>query len=361
MMLSRFIKCLAISFLLCCFSVQAEDSLRKLKVSLLLEHEAFLVWYGIEKGWDKELGLDIDLSIKNVAGIDLLNDKKVNKGAWELAGVGCVPAVIGSKGLDITYIGLGNNESTSTEIMVRPDSDILKVKGANPDYPEVYGSKETIKNKTIFIRKLTSASYILSNWLDLFGLSYTDVKVVDGKLSDFVNYMNKGNGDAMILWAPHTFEAQANGYKSAASAEQVDAMVPLFFIACSEFANKNPQTLARFLVMYDKAVKIQKEDPKSLVAAYKAFLKLYSGMDYSDEFCLYDLKSHPVYSIDEQLKLFNSERNNLSAVEKMERHLISRIEMITMQPDIEYEPEEYKHNPSDLFLKIAKRLSEEKK
>ncbi len=360
-MLSRFIRYLIVSVLLCCFSVQAEESLRKLKVSLLLEHEAFLVWYGVEKGWDKELGLDISLNIKDVAGIDLLNDKKVNKGAWDVAGVGCVPAVIGSKGLDISYIGLGNNESTSTEILVRPDSAILRVKGDNPDYPEVYGSKDTIKNKTIFIRKLTSASYILSNWLEIFGLSYADVKVVDGKLSDFVKYMNDGNGDAMILWAPATFEAQAAGYKSAASADQVDAMVPVFFIACSEFANKNPQTLARFLMMYDKAVKVQKEDPNSLVSAYKNFLKLYSGKEYSNEICLYDLKSHPVYTIDEQLKLFNSENNNLSAVEKLERHLISRIEMITMQPDVDYDPNEYKHNPSDLFLKIAKRLSEEKK
>ncbi len=333
-MLSRFIRYLIVSVLLCCFSVQAEDSLRKLKVSLLLEHEAFLVWYGVEKGWDKELGLDISLNIKDVAGIDLLNDKKVNKGAWDVAGVGCVPAVIGSKGLDISYIGLGNNESTSTEILVRPDSAILRIKGDNPDYPEVYGSKDTIKNKTIFIRKLTSASYILSNWLEIFGLSYADVKVVDGKLSDFVKYMNDGNGDAMV---------------------------PVFFIACSEFANKNPQTLARFLMMYDKAVKVQKEDPNSLVSAYKNFLKLYSGKDYSNEFCLYDLKSHPVYTIDEQLKLFNSENNNLSAVEKLERHLISRIEMITMQPDVDYDPNEYKHNQSDLFLKIAKRLSEEKK
>ena len=360
-MLSRFIRYLVVSFLLCCFSVHAEDSLKKLKVSLLLEHEAFLVWYGIEKGWDKDLGLDISLNIKDVSGIDLLNDKHVNNGAWDIAGVGCVPAIIGGKGLDFSYIGIGNNESHSTEIMVRPDSKFLKVKGANPDYPEVYGSKETIKDSTFFIRKMTSAAYVLSNWLDLFGLSYSDVKVVDGNISDFIKYMKDGNGDAMILWAPATFEAQTNGFKSVASADQVDAIVPIFFIADSEFANKNAQTMARFLLMYDRAVKIQKKDPKSLVSYYKNFLKLYSSKDYSDEFCLFDLKAHTVYSIDEQLKLFNSDNNNLSAVEKMERHLISRIKMISMQPDIVYEPSQYKHNPSDLFLKIAKRLSEESK
>lgn len=360
-MLSRFIRYLVVSVLLCGFSVHAEDSARKLKVSLLLEHEAFLVWYGIEKGWDKELGLDISLNIKDVSGIDLLNDKQVNKGSWHIAGVGCVPAIIGGKGLDFTYIGIGNNESTSTEIMVRPDSKLLMVKGANPDYPEVYGSKETIKDSTIFIRKMTSAAYVLSNWLELFGLSYADVKVVDGNISDFIKYMKAGNGDAMILWSPSTLDAQANGFKSVASADQVDAIVPIFFIADSEFANKNAQTMARFLLMYDRAVKIQKTDPKSLVPYYRNFLKLYSGKDYSDEFCLYDLKSHPVYSIDEQLKLFNSENNNLSAVEKMERHLISRIEMISMHPDVEYDSSQYKHNPSDLFLRIAKRLSEEDK
>lgn len=356
----RFIKYLSIAVLLCSFSVNAADSLRKLKVSLLLEHEAFLVWYGIEQGWDKEFGLEIDLSVKDVAGIDLLNDLKVNSGAWDVAGVGCVPAVIGSKDLDITYIGVGNNEATSTEIMVRPDSDILKVKGANPDYPEVYGSKETIHNKTFFIRKLTSASYILSNYLEIFDLTYNDVKVVDGKLSDFVKYMNDGNGDAMILWSPSTYEAQKDGYKSVATAAQVDAIVPVLFIASGEFAKNNHQTLARFLAMYDKAVRIQKNDPKSLVEPYKNFLKIYSGKDFSDDFCLYDLKAHPVYTIDEQLKLFDSE-SNMSAIEKLERHLISRIAMISMQPDAKYDPKEYKHDPSDLFLKIAKGIVDSKK
>ncbi|WP_202108740.1 ABC transporter substrate-binding protein [Succinivibrio dextrinosolvens] len=356
----RFIKYLSIAVLLCSFSVNAADSLRKLKVSLLLEHEAFLVWYGIDQGWDKELGLDIELSVKDVAGIDLMNDKKVNSGAWDVAGVGCVPAVIGSKGIDITYIGIGNNEATSTEILVRPDSDILKTKGANPDYPEVYGSKETIHNKTFFIRKLTSASYILSNYLEIFDLTYNDVKVVDGKLSDFVKYMNAGNGDAMILWSPSTYEAQKDGYKSVATAAQVDAIVPLLFIACGDFAKNNPQTLARFLAMYDKAVRIQKNDPKSLVEPYKNFLKIYSGKDFSDDFCLYDLKAHPVYTIDEQLKLFDSE-SNMSAIEKLERHLISRIAMITMQPNAKYDPKEFKHDPSDLFLKIAKGIVDSKK
>lgn len=356
----RFIKYMFISVLLCSLSVNASDSLRKLKVSLLLEHEAFLVWYSIEQGWDKDLGLEIDLSVKDVAGIDLMNDKRVNSGAWDVAGVGCVPAVIGSKGLDVTYIGIGNNEATSTEILVRPDSDILKVKGVNPDYPEVYGSRETIQNKTFFIRKLSSASYILSNYLELFDLTYNDVKVVDGKLSDFVKYMDAGNGDAMILWSPSSFEAQNRGYKAAATASQVDAIVPIFFIACGDFAKENPQTLARFLAMYDRAVKIQKSDPKSLVASYKNFLKIYSGKDYSDDFCLYDLKSHPVYTIDEQLKLFDSD-SNMSAIEKLERHLISRIAMISMQSDADYDPKEYKHEPSDLFLNIAKGIVDGKK
>jgi len=360
MKIFRFIKYLFIAVLLCCFSVNASDSVRKLKVSLLLEHEAFLVWYGIEQGWDKEFGLDINLSVKDVAGIDLMNDMKVNSGAWDVGGVGCVPAVIGSKGLDISYIGIGNNEATSTEILVRPDSDILRVKGANPDYPEVYGSKETIRNKTFFIRKMSSASYILSNYLELFDLAYNDVKVVDGNPSDFVNYMNDGNGDAMILWSPSTYEAQNNGYKAAATASQVDAIVPLLFIARGDFAKNNPQTLARFLAMYDKAVRIQKNDPKSLVGPYKNFLKIYSGKDYSDDFCLYDLKAHPVYTIDEQLKLFDSE-SNMSAIEKLERHLISRIAMISMQPDAKYDPKEYKHDPSDLFLKIAKGIVDSRK
>ena len=33
----------------------------KLRTAWLDEHEAFLVWYAKEKGWDKEEGLDIEM------------------------------------------------------------------------------------------------------------------------------------------------------------------------------------------------------------------------------------------------------------------------------------------------------------
>ncbi len=358
-MLIRFFKYLLVLSLVCVFSVNASESVKKLKVSLLLEHEAFLLWYAIDQGWDKKLGLDIALSVKNTSGIDLINDKRQNPGAWDICGVGSVPAVLGSSGLNITYIGMANDESNSTEILVRPESDLLKTKGFNDDYPDVYGSAESVKGKTFLVRKFTSASYVLSNYLDILGLSYKDIKVVDAEPNKFIGYMNKGHADAMILWSPELYNAQKAGYKPLASADQVDALIPVFFIVDKDYANSNAQDMGRFLALYDKAVEVQKNNVKSLVEPYKQFLKIYTGKDYSSDFCLYDLNAHTVYNLDEQIHLFAKEASNLSAVEKLERHLYSRFDLISMTVNQSNSDEiDYKHEPSDLFLKIARRFSE---
>ena len=65
----------------------------KLRTAWLDEHEAFLVWYAKEKGWDKEEGLDIEMLLFS-SGMAQLN--ALPAGEWVLAGTGAVPGMMGA-------------------------------------------------------------------------------------------------------------------------------------------------------------------------------------------------------------------------------------------------------------------------
>ena len=114
------------------------------------------IMYAKEKGWDKEAGLDIEMKLFN-SGPDILN--ALPAGEWRFAAVGALPAMLGNLRYGTSIIAQANNEAAlCTSVVVRADSPIAKVKGWNKDYPEVYGSPETVRGKTFLATTLTSSA-----------------------------------------------------------------------------------------------------------------------------------------------------------------------------------------------------------
>lgn len=72
----------------------------KVPTAWLGEHEAFLMWYAKEKGWDAEAGLDIQMQLFD-SGPDILN--ALPSGKWVYAGMGAVPAMLGNLRYDIHH------------------------------------------------------------------------------------------------------------------------------------------------------------------------------------------------------------------------------------------------------------------
>ena len=96
---------------------------------------------------------------------------------WVIGGLGGVPMVVGAVRYGAYLIAIANDESITNVMMVRPDSPILKVKGFNKQFPEVYGSPETVKGKTILFTTVSSVHYAMSTWLKVLGLKDSDVVV----------------------------------------------------------------------------------------------------------------------------------------------------------------------------------------
>ena len=184
----------------------------KLRTAWLDEHEAFLVWYAKEKGWDKEEGLDIEMLLFS-SGMAQLN--ALPAGEWVLAGTGAVPGMMGALRYGTYTIAVTNDESYTNALLLRPDSPILKTKGYNKDYPEVYGHPDDVRGKTFLITTMSSPHFTLSHWLRVLGLKESDVTIKNIDQAQGLAAFDSGIGDGVCLWAPHMFFGIDKGWKVA--------------------------------------------------------------------------------------------------------------------------------------------------
>jgi NitT/TauT family transport system substrate-binding protein/sulfonate transport system substrate-binding protein len=291
------------------------DKLFKLNTAWEPEHETFITWLAKEKGWDKEEGLEFNLLYFD-SGMGMLEALPAKQ--WVIGAHGGTPAVVGAARYGEKIIGIGNDESIANVVLVRADSPILKVKGWNPKYPDVYGSPETIKGKTVICTTVSSGHFTLASWLKVFGLKDSDVVIKNMDPFQCVAAFESGIGDIVTLWAPHMYTGVQKGWKVAGDIRSCGAGLPIVIVGEPEFLEKNPDIVKKFLKIYFRGIDmIKSTPPEKLVPEYKKFMKDYCGLDMNDEMCKMDIERHPIFTAAEQIKMMDGS-NGPSVVEKWE-------------------------------------------
>lgn len=283
----------------------------KVRTAWLDEHEAFLMWYAKEKGWDKQEGLDIEMLLFS-SGMAQLN--ALPAGEWVLAGTGAVPGMMAALRYNAYVVGIGNDESFTNAVLVRPDSPIYKTKGYNKDYPEVYGHPDDVRGKTFLITTMSSPHFTLSHWLRVLGLKESDVIIKNMDQAQALAAFDSGIGDGVSLWAPHMYVGQDKGWKVVGTPNSCKEGLPIVLIADKKYADANPETVAKFLRIYMRAVNmLQKETPEALAPEYRRFFLEWIGKEFTVEMSALDLSTHPVFNIDEQIALFDTSKGQSTA------------------------------------------------
>ena len=308
MRLRKFFSC-CITLLLC-LAINApafSAPLTKVRTAWMDEFEAFPIWYAKEKGWDKEAGLDLEI-LYFTSGMAILN--ALPSGEWQYAAIGAVPAMMGALRYNTYVIANADEEFLINRVLVRPDSPIAKVKGWNKDYPEVYGSPETVRGKTFLATTLTSSHYALSTWLNVLGLKDSDVVIKNMDQSQVVGAFENNIGDGIAIWAPHTFIVQEKGgVVFAGDIVHCKKSNPIVLIADTKYAEAHPDVAAKFLSVYMRAVDLMKNTPpKQFVEEYQKFYLEFVGKEYNYNQALLDLETHPLSNIDEQLAIFDDSK-----------------------------------------------------
>lgn len=276
-----------------------------LSTAWLDEYEAFVMWLARDKGWDKEIGLDVKMTLYS-SGPAMIDG--LSLGEWRFGAMGALPAMLGYLRLDMSVIGNGNDESLCNGVVLPQDSPIAKEKGLVPDHPDVLGSADAIRGKTFYTSVGTSAHYALYSWLSAFGLKQQDIKLRNVDQGQAVSALvSRTVNGGVALWAPELFGVLERGDVMAGTVRDCGKTIPIVLVAETGYAEANPEMAAKFLSVYLRAVKfIRSTNPEALVPDYQRFCKDFGGRLCDEKLALNDLKYHPVFTLEEQLDLFDT-------------------------------------------------------
>ncbi|MBO4318783.1 MAG: ABC transporter substrate-binding protein [Mailhella sp.] len=276
----------------------------KLISAWLGEHETFAAWYAKKQGWDAEEGLDLQM-LRFDSGYAAVEGLKAYK--WAVAGCGAVPALMAPGSEDIDIVAVANDESMANAIYVRKGNPILTAKGSNVSLPDICGSAETVRGSTVLCPKGTSAHYLLLRWLQELGMTEKDVHIKNLDARQALGAFSGGLGDILPTWSPYTLEAERKGFVSAADSQNCGVTQPVLLVAERRYAEKNPQHIEAFLRMYFRAVDaIIAAGPEKMAEIYMTFTKEWAGITMDRDQAIWDLRTHTVFPVRQQLELFSS-------------------------------------------------------
>lgn len=192
----------------------------KLKVGVLAAMTALPVVDIVEQGLDKKNGIEIEL-VQFTTGAPMNEAMAAGEIDADCIGAAGVFALANFNAKMVAEIC---NDTIAIELFARPDSPIVATKGYNHAYPEVYGTPESIKGKTVLCPAGTLSQYEVSKYLDVFGLTVDDVKYVPMEYGQAYSAFVTGEGDILATRSPQTYTASEDkGYVSIASLQNLRA------------------------------------------------------------------------------------------------------------------------------------------
>jgi len=175
--------------------------------------------YAMKKGWIEEAGLKIERIIFPT-GAPINEALAAEQIDVALNGLATVYAVAAG---DVVWIG-EINTAGGIGIYVRPDSPILKEKGNVEGLPNIFGSAETLKGLTILGPLGTSSQFNVIAWMNHFGLTASDYKMLSMDFGPANQAFLAGEGDAIAATAPFSYQLEAEGMIEVASLEDASGI-----------------------------------------------------------------------------------------------------------------------------------------
>jgi ABC-type nitrate/sulfonate/bicarbonate transport system substrate-binding protein len=249
-----------------------------------------------EKKWWAEVGLKPEFSTFP-AGVPQM--AAAASKSWDVGGTGSVPAVLGHVRFGVKTIGITNDESAANSLLV---SKAVAAKFA--------ASPQSIKGQTIVLTANSTGDYAVQSCLKKYGLAKSDVTIKNMGQAEIISAMSSGNADIAGLWAPniYTLEEKA-GARVLCSGKDGGVVVPGALIARGEYAEQNPEQVARFLAVYLRAWKWMGANRADAVAMMKKFYEQ-GGVSISDVSMKKEFELRPTFDLGQQLARMDRSRGN---------------------------------------------------
>lgn len=220
---------------------------------------------------------------------------------WDVGAMGAIPTMMASMRYGYKLIGVSNDESETNDIWVRPDSPLLKHKGVNSKFPDIYGTAEDWKGKKVLATTVSTGHYALTATLNALGLKDSDVSIVHMEQGQAVTAFNAGEGDILQLWAPLSYIAEAKGWVKVSSGARAGVVVMGGIGVRKDFAEKHPDLVVDWLDAYMRGLEMMKNNPQESVAPLLSYFTDYCGIELTKEQVEMEFKYRDLYDMDEQV------------------------------------------------------------
>jgi ABC-type nitrate/sulfonate/bicarbonate transport system substrate-binding protein len=277
--------------------VASAQQLAEIKVS----YQPALYWalpfhIATEKGWWAEVGLKPVFSTFP-AGVPQI--AAAASKSWDVGGTGSVPAVLGHVRFGIKTIGVTNDESAGNALLVRKEVA-----------DKISKDPKSIKGQTIVLTANSTGDYAVQSCLKKYGLSKSDVTIKNMGQAEIISAVSSNNADLAGVWAPniYTLEEKA-GAKLLCSGKDGGVVVPGALIARGEYAEQNPENVAKFLAVYLRAWKWANAHKPEAIVMMKKFYDQ-GGVSISDASMKKEFDTRPTFDLQSQLARMDRSRGN---------------------------------------------------
>ena len=153
----------------------SSEELVTIRVSTLAQQLSIPMHYISKMGWDVENGFKLEITtFAQGSGIN----EALGSGLVDVFTIGAA-GVSSCSVYDAVYLFSHCDSGAGQQFMIRADSDMAAEKGYNPDYPEVYGTPDSVKDKSFLLPMGTAAQILADMYLEVLGLSEDDVTLIN--------------------------------------------------------------------------------------------------------------------------------------------------------------------------------------
>jgi NitT/TauT family transport system substrate-binding protein len=278
-------------------AAQAQPALAEIKVS----YQPALYWalpffVATEKNWWAEVGLKPVFSTFP-AGVPQI--AAVVSKSWDVGGTGSVPAVLGHVRFGIKTIGITNDESAGNALLVRKEVA-----------DKIAKDPASMKGQTILLTANSTGDYAVQSCLKKYGLAKADVTIKNMGQAEIISAVSSNNADLAGLWAPNIYTLEEKvGAKVLCSGKDGGVVVPGALIARGEYAEQNPENVAKFLAVYLRAWKWMSAHKPEAIEMMKKFYAQ-GGVTISDASMKKEFDTRPTFDLAQQLARMDRSRGN---------------------------------------------------
>ncbi|WP_343250970.1 ABC transporter substrate-binding protein [Diplocloster hominis] len=274
---------------------QSETELQKVRIGVMPFMVSMPVDYIIEKGWDKEAGLDIEL-VKFATGAPM--NEALGAGEWDMAAIG-MAMIFSMANYEGKLVAETTDATGGLNAYIRSDSEIAKVKGYNPTYPDLYGDPDSLRGATFLLPTGTSAQLNAIKWVEKLGLKETDINIVNMEYGQAYQAFLTGQGDVLCAAPPYNFQCEEQGWLVGASMKDLGVQVYDGVIAADQFYEEHPDLVQKFVTLMYRAGKDFKDED----TAVRELMKFYknNGKESAESDVRNEVRLRPYFTADELL------------------------------------------------------------